>query len=604
MAWRNAFKQPSTALEDRYRVPYFFRKTRQLNWFFILGITQVIFQTLIAEPGWSAEQVVIHYGSFRGAISLDDLEASLEPVSQNQGHLTVSKMPVEVPAGLQTLLTQPLPFLSPEQTNNLFRSPAGESLLEAAAEVFLVGESPAQGAKDLREALVGAATAEHEVIGLNVLRHFPGDIHWDARRTMALLQRRKALQRETRSFLTLLDQSLEQYSGLSAVVGRRHLVTRPWEPEDLRLPGPWAYDPVELKLWDQQRDRRFRAQLYLPRVNAAAGLEARSDLESIPLLVMSHGLAANRHSRSFLAAHLASHGIAIAMIQHPGSDSEQFRELLQGQAETVAAAQSFIDRPQDVSFLLDELHRRTQYKAVTHRVADLKADLKLARYPLRLEQVAVFGHSFGAYTALALAGANINFAQLRQDCQPEAMLLDFSLVLQCQALALEGAQPLPLLRDKRIAALMLADPVSHSIFGPQGLAEVKLPVLWKGGDRDPFTPFMASQLPSFQWLGSEDKHLAIAEATSHVYLKSRSQQQSDDLESVDLTERVVPQPQVVQDYTNALGLAFARTYLQQDIRYRSYLTASYGQQLSRDPYRLRLWSADSRLPELAGGGQR
>ncbi len=46
------------------------------------------------------------------------------------------------------------------------------------------------------------------------------------------------------------------------------------------------------------------------------------------------------------------------------------------------------------------------------------------------------GQSFGAYTALALAGAKINFEQLKQDYLPQAQYLNPSLFLQCRALEL------------------------------------------------------------------------------------------------------------------------------------------------------------------------
>lgn len=625
MVWPNACLQPSTQLGNTARVPYFPRRVWQLAWVSFLGMTQGIFLGGWAGPGQAAERIVIHYGSFHGPISLDELEASLgdslgDSLPKQQVRLSPVPIPLEASSRLQRLLTKPLPFLRPEQTENLFTSPAGSDLLEAVADVFLVGESPEQGAANLRAALVGAAASEQGVTGLNVLRHFPGDFHWDARRTVALLQRQEKLNRETGEFLAKLDQGLEQPLDRSVQQGYGREVTQPWEQEDLRLQGPWSYRQAELQLWDGQRDRHFMAQLYLPEVEAVAqqpgksmgkGIAAQAfvgalmptgsdiatpavvkpDLTSIPLVVMSHGLAANRHSRRFLAEHLASHGIAVAMVQHPGSDSEQFQGLLRGEVEDIASPQSFIDRPQDISFLLDELGRLVQANAV-QLGSDAVEDARqmLAGYPLQLERVAVFGHSFGAYTALALAGAEINFAQLREDCESEAMLLELSLVLQCQARLLES-QPMPKLKDGRVAALMLADPMSRSIFGPKQLRKVELPVVWSGGERDRFTPFSLSQLPSFQWVGSEEKYLAIAEATSHVYLKSQNQGHGGG--QAHLAEQVVPHPQAIQDYTNALGLAFTRTYLGRDRRYQAYLAPPYGQQLSQAPYHLRLWSPNA-----------
>ncbi|NJN31214.1 MAG: hypothetical protein HC824_12880, partial [Synechococcales cyanobacterium RM1_1_8] len=219
----------------------------------------------------------------------------------------------------------------------------------------------------------------------------------------------------------------------------------------------------------------------------------------------------------------------------------------------------------------------------------------LNRYHLQLDRVAVFGHSFGAYTALALAGARINFDQLRQDCQPGAMLLDLSLLLQCRALELDPAQ-VPELKDDRIAALILADPVGRSLFGPRELGRIHLPLLWSGAQRDPLTPLVLSQVPAFRWLGSEDKYFAVAEAASHLHFQRNvgaaihGQGTAPPLGIQSLQAWIAPPPPALQDYTNALGLAFLHSYLLQDDRYRPYLQPGYAQQLSQAPYHLRLLS--------------
>lgn len=665
MAWPNAFLQPSTHPENCAKVPCFLGVFRPLGILIALGITQSMALVSLANPGVAAEKVVIHYGSFQGEIRLDELESSLGR-SPSKTTFSLAALNAETTSRFQRLLTKSWPSLSPEQLDNLFRSPSGETFLRAVAEVALVSDSPAEGAANLRTALVSAAASNGGLTGLNVLRHFPGDIHWNAHGTLALWQRQQQLQQETDDFLEMLDLRME--SGRSQPKDFK-LAQAGGSMEDLRLAGDRNYHEGELQLWDAKRDRHFQVQLYLPERSGIPesgvskkipGLRStvlplqksfnaetfdaektlpvlESDEASVPLMVMSHGLAANRHSRSFLAKHLASHGIAVAMVQHPGSDTVQFKGLLQGKREDLASAQSFIDRPQDISFLLDELGRLGQEnwdgpsprasqdvvgqflgQARPGVVRDSRA--MLLNYPLQLDQVAVFGHSFGAYTALALAGAEINFSRLRRDCQADAMLLDLSLVLQCQALELEGLERLEL-KDQRVAALMLADPVSRSIFGPEGLNKVDLPVVWSGGERDRFTPFGFSQLPSFQWLGSEHKYLAVAEATSHIYLQTLDDMDSSPAtigygeavyqatahkatvhqatDQTHLTEQVVAQPQAVQDYTKALSLALIKAHLHQEHHYQAYLAPPHCRFLSQAPYHLRLWSPNAAVAETA-----
>lgn len=626
MAWLKVFQQPSTHPENSLRVPCLPRWSQSWGRLVALGITQVLVQGLGGQTAQAAEQLVIHYGSLSSTIPLHELESSLDPSAPATAKsFPLAQLNREVAQRLRSLLTQPLPSLPPQQMENLFRSRCGERLLQVLAEVFWVDgkEGAADRAAALRMALVAAAASPEGMTGLNILRHFPGELHWDARRTMALWQQKQQLQRETQEFLASLDQRSELDAALEGLDGQ----------EDLRLPGYHSYRQGELQLWDEARDRAIQVQLYLPEVTSHPHPAAvkhwshthrADDAQDVPLMIMSHGLAANRHSRQFFAKHLASHGIAVAMVQHGGSDSQQLQAMLQGQVEYLAAPEAFIDRPQDISFLLDELERLSGVGDVAS-VASTGADqggevdgeddqLSLGGYPLQLERVAFFGHSFGAYTGLAIAGAEINFQQLQQDCQPDAMLLDLSLILQCQALELASV-PLPNLKDSRVSMLMLADPMSRSIFGPQELQKIQLPVVWMGGEQDRFTPFSFSQLPSFHWLGSDHKYLAVAESTRHLYLNAKSLGPRNESASASgfgrgnsleskgaapaLEEMVAAQPQPVQDYTNALGLAFIRTYLDQEAQYQSYLTAAYGQKLSQAPYYLRLWSPQSQQQSAA-----
>ncbi len=618
MAWLKAFQRPSTHPENSFRVPCLPRGSQRWGMLVALGITQALAQGLGAPAGQAAEQLVIHYGSLSSTIPLRELESSLDPAAPATAKsFPLAQLNREMTQRLRSLLTQPLPSLPAQQVENLFHSRCGERLLQALAEVFFVGEklNPAEGGAALRTALAAAAASPEGMTGLNILRHFPGELHWDARRTMALWQQKQQLQQETQEFLASLDQRLELDAALEGPGGQ----------EDLRLPGNHSFRQGELQLWDEDRDRPLLVQLYLPdtvhsKDAVAEYYISHHGAEDIPLMIMSHGLSANRHSRQFFAKHLASHGIAVAMVQHWGSDSDQFHAMLQGQVDHLASPKAFIDRPLDISFVLDELDRlssvgKRSSVAITSREGDGEADREddrslLQDYPLQLDRVAFFGHSLGAYTGLAIAGAEINFQQLQQDCQPDAMLLDLSLVLQCQALELASV-PLPNLKDARVSALMLADPMSRSIFGPQELQKIQLPVVWTGGDRDSFTPFSFSQLPSFDWLGSEHKYLAVAEATRHLYLNSESLEPRNGRTSASSDSAVVEdkasapafeamvaaQPQPVQDYTNALGLAFTRTYLDRDAGYQSYLTASYGRQLSQSPYHLRLWSPQNNAPQ-------
>jgi len=136
----------------------------------------------------------------------------------------------------------------------------------------------------------------------------------------------------------------------------------------------------------------------------------------VPVIVISHGLGSDSSNFEYLATHLASYGFAVVVPNHPGSDSKQLRSLLNGSASEVAKPDEFYN---------DTLEERK------------KSDPRL-RGRLNLQQVGVFGQSFGGYTALVLAGAKIHFEQLKKDCKPDALkdTWNASLLLQCRALEL------------------------------------------------------------------------------------------------------------------------------------------------------------------------
>ena len=93
---------------------------------------------------------------------------------------------------------------------------------------------------------------------------------------------------------------------------------------------------------DRTRDRTFPVDLYLP-----------LDQRLHPVIVISHGLGADRTTLAYLAQHLASYGFVVALPEHPGSDWKEFQAFLEGQSDQLVPTREFLDRPLDVSYLLD-----------------------------------------------------------------------------------------------------------------------------------------------------------------------------------------------------------------------------------------------------------
>jgi dienelactone hydrolase len=128
----------------------------------------------------------------------------------------------------------------------------------------------------------------------------------------------------------------------------------------------------------------------LHRVRQAAVRDAEPAAVPCPLLVFSHGLAGHRRQSTFLCTHLASHGYMVAAPDHGGSTLADLIALAMriGHGALPAEAEAellshVLDCPRDVRFLLGALR--------AHDVVPLT------------DTAGVLGHSFGGFTALAVA---------------------------------------------------------------------------------------------------------------------------------------------------------------------------------------------------------
>jgi predicted dienelactone hydrolase len=116
---------------------------------------------------------------------------------------------------------------------------------------------------------------------------------------------------------------------------------------------------------------------------------------SLPLILISHGAGGNWDTHYAQAQHLATQGYAVFCIEHPGSNTERMKSTLrwfQNLKNMIYDSVEVLGRPKDVSFLID-------------RAAEWNLNHPRLRGRLDLTRIGVLGHSFGAYTVLALAGA-------------------------------------------------------------------------------------------------------------------------------------------------------------------------------------------------------
>lgn len=225
-----------------------------------------------------------------------------------------------------------------------------------------------------------------------------------------------------------------------------------------------------LDLVDEGRSRAVPVTLHLPP-------EARPG-NPAPLVIFSTGFGGGRDGYRALAGAWAAGGVAVAVLEHPGSGTRALEALnAVPRAERTAALDEAVrnpverrERPRDVSFVLDRL----------------SGDARL-----ETGQVGLGGHSFGAYTALVAGGVPVE---------------------------LEGEREL--LADVRAAAVLaMSPPVPGHLLREEDHSRIGLPVLVVTGTRD-HGPFLDSprqdRTRAFHALGADPRWMAVFEGADHM----------------------------------------------------------------------------------------
>ncbi len=442
------------------------------------------------------------------------------------------------------VLNKPVP-IDPLVVSRFFNSQIGEAILTRAGNVIQI-EGGSNGKYALRGAMVAAAFDEEGLSLINFFRKLPTNMQFDLSESQKIAKMTEIVVKATKVF------SEEVIPNLSATEAEAAKPVDFANLPDLRQRGNYGVEQKRWILTDSDRNRRFYVDVYRPQ-------QWRG--EETPVLVMSHGLGSKPEYFAEDAQYLASHGYVVALPQHIGSDERQQQALLAGLSREVFLVDEFINRPLDISYVIDELERRN--------LEDF--DGRLA-----LDKVGVFGHSFGGYTALAVAGATIDFENLEQECGRSLVRTNTALLLQCRALELDRQDYN--FRDERVVAVIGHNPVNRSIFGPKGLSKIQIPVFMGAGSYDPATPFIFEQLASFTWLTTPNKYLGLQQGQAHVDVSALDSGMSEVIESID--ELTLPEPKLQQEIGNAATLAFLEVYVANNEDYLPYMQSSYLEYLS------------------------
>lgn len=171
----------------------------------------------------------------------------------------------------------------------------------------------------------------------------------------------------------------------------------------------------------------------------------------LPLIVISHGRTGSFLGHRDTAQALADAGFVVAGISHPGDNAQD-----SSHSDDLSA---FVERPADIKRLIGYLVGSWSYAAV-----------------IDPDRIGMFGFSRGGYTGLVVAGANPRFSPDLKMCVGQASTI-------CEGVRQSRVEPL--VHDRRVKALVIADPLSV-FFTKTSFDEVRVPIqLWRseyGGD--------------------------------------------------------------------------------------------------------------------------
>ena len=221
-----------------------------------------------------------------------------------------------------------------------------------------------------------------------------------------------------------------------------------------------------------------------------------------PLVVFSHGYALSPIVYSTLVEHYASQGYIVLAPEH----NETFDESLTG------FWKALIDRPVDI-------HRTIDYAELLTKPGAPLAGL------IDMDNIAVVGHSYGGYTALAAAGARFDFAAYKTRCA--ALTADDPLNFFCAPIPNESDMAMragldevpsglwPSFGDPRVKAVISLAGDAYP-FDQRGLAEIEVPIMAMGGTIDEGTPYEWGAKLTYDHVGSENKTLVSFPGAGHM----------------------------------------------------------------------------------------
>ncbi|MEL6603306.1 MAG: alpha/beta hydrolase [Cyanobacteria bacterium J06614_10] len=507
---------------------------------------------LAASSVWSAERIQFFYGPFEPTIYVDDLERFAETGEVvDRLEVLTDWLSAEQEISLRRFLTAryDIDLVSISQ---FAYSPLGDELLRSLGDIVQT-DNFLNGGKALRAALIAVAAEEEGITVIDILQQYHlRTVQIDFSRLQSLLAESEQTIQDRESIIAkIIEQSqMQAMGGISPT----------YSEADPQYAGIYSWQLQTIHFQKPNRAAEALADIYYPIVS-------ETDSKSIPVIVISHGLASNRTALAYLARHFASHGYGVVVPEHIGTNTNTFNRFLNG-VESPPSPDEFVLRPQDITAILDAL------------VAKQEVDPSLARWDL--SSVGILGHSLGGYTALSAGGAPINQDSLSEACTALSSWIPInpSMLIQCELSDLSSS--MTEVADPRIKAVIALNPLSSHVLGQSSLQQIKIPVMIVAGENDVFTPAVPEQIEPFSWLTTRNKKLVLIEQGTHFsLLGNASSQRILPLPS----DAIGPDPHEARPQIQALSLAFFNQHIKGQPDAEAFLNQLYLNEFPTEPFR-------------------